>query len=272
MSNLDKHTLYEASVQNSEANLEFVLQAFKDKNRSTPRILCEDFCGTARMAVEWVNGNRNRKAVGIDLDPTVLKWAQHNTLAILSEKNQERMELIRDNVLHTVLDPADVTLAMNFSYFIFHDRETLRAYFSNVRNRTKKTGALILDYYGGYSSYQDVHETRGISGQKTIHGKNIPDFSYEWEQTRFNAATHRIVNYIHFEFKDGSRMNKAFRYDWRLWTLPELQELLKESGWSDVNIYAHGWDKDGHSDDQYRKVTQFDNEESWLAHLVAWKS
>jgi SAM-dependent methyltransferase len=271
MKKLDKHTLYEAAVQNSDANLDFVLQAFKERKRPKPLTLCEDFCGTARMAAEWVNGNKNRRAFGIDLEPSVLQWARDHTLSVLPDSKRERIQLILGNVLEAKLDPVDVTLATNFSYFIFHDRETLRAYFSNVWHRTKKGGALVLDFYGGYASYQGIHEARGISGRKTIHGEKIPDFGYEWEQTSFNAVNHRIVNYIHFEFKNGQRMDRAFRYDWRLWTLPELQELLREAGFHDVDVYAHGWDKDGDSDDEYRKVTQFDNEESWLAHLVAWK-
>ena len=268
----DKHTLYEAAVQSADANLDFVVQAFEERGRPKPKFLCEDFCGTARMAAEWVKDHPERRAHGIDLEASVLDWAQQHTLSVLTEEERKRIMLVKGNVLEAESPPADATLAMNFSYFIFHDRETLRAYFSNVWKRTKDEGALVLDFFGGHGSYLDVHETRGISGRYTIHGEAIPDFAYEWEQTGFNAISHRIVNYIHFEQEDGSRMEKAFRYDWRLWTIPELTELLHEAGFEDVQVYTHDWDEDGESDDDYRSVSCFDNEESWLAHIVAWKS
>jgi hypothetical protein len=30
-----------------------------------------------------------------------------------------------------------------------------------------------------------------------------------------------LVCHIHFDFEDGSRLERAFSYDWRLWSLPE---------------------------------------------------
>ena len=41
-----------------------------------------------------------------------------------------------------------------------------------------------------------------------------------------NPITHATTCHIHFKFPDGSKLKKAFTYEWRLWTAPEIRELL----------------------------------------------
>lgn len=269
---LDIHTLYEASVQSVDENLRFLKQAFKDQGLHKPNRICEDFCGTARLATEWVKRKKKHQAVGVDFDQSVLDWGAKHHHEQIDESQRERLQIIHGDVLTVEMETVEAILAFNFSYFIFKKREQLLDYFKKARNRLQQDGALVLDFYGGSGSYKDVLETRGISGRKTSDGKTVPDFAYEWEQTRFNAVTHEVTCYIHFELSLKNRIEKAFRYDWRLWTLPELQELLIEAGFSSVGVYTHGWDRDGESDDRFIKQTHFENEESWLAYLVAWNS
>ncbi len=54
--------------------------------------------------------------------------------------------------------------------------------------------------------------------------------------------------FIHFELPDGSRMDKAFRYEWRLWTIPEIREILQEAGFSKVTVYLEGDDDEEDED------------------------
>ena len=83
----------------------------------------------------------------------------------------------------------------------------------------------------------------------------------------FDPITHLVKNYIHFEFKDRSRMDRAFEYVWRFWTLPELRELLLEAGFSDVQIY---WDTATEDDEEkYAPRTRAENQPGWLAYIVA---
>ena len=92
-------------------------------------------------------------------------------------------------------------------------------------------------------------------------------FTYVWDQNSFDPITHDIVNHIHFEFKDGSRIDKAFTYEWRYWTLPEITELLKEAGFSEVHVY---WDQAGEDEEEkYKRTTRAENQPGWLAYLVA---
>ena len=89
---------------------------------------------------------------------------------------------------------------------------------------------------------------------------------------QFNPITNDLKCFIHFEFKDKSSINKAFIYDWRLWSLPEIKECLLESGFKQVDIYMQGWDdeKDEETDDFYKTKT-CDADPGWLAYIIATK-
>jgi len=64
-------------------------------------------------------------------------------------------------------------------------------------------------------------------------------------------------------------MKKAFTYDWRLWTLPELQELMQEAGFHDVSVYLEGWDDDAdEADGIFRKRKQAENIPGWVGYVV----
>ena len=70
--------------------------------------------------------------------------------------------------------------------------------------------------------------------------------------------------------RDGTKMRNAFTYDWRLWTLPELRELLLDAGFATVDVYTEGWDDDeDDTDGIFRKRKWFDNQSAWVAYVVA---
>ena len=56
--------------------------------------------------------------------------------------------------------------------------------------------------------------------------RNLDGFTYVWDQHSYNPVNGHVLNKIHFHFPDDTKMTDAFVYDWRLWTLPEIQELL----------------------------------------------
>jgi hypothetical protein len=76
---------------------------------------------------------------------------------------------------------------------------------------------------------------------------------------------------IHFDFRDGSRLERAFTYDWRLWTIPELRELLAEAGFREVQVWWETVDEDGDGTGDYEQVEHAENQEAWLVYLVAAK-
>ena len=255
----DRHRLYELSVQDTEFEYDFVNATFRQLRDRTPRILCEDFCGTARMSCEWVRRRKRNRSYGIDLDPEVLAWARKHNLGGLSAEQRSRVRLLEADVLKAGLpEPADLILAMNFSYQVFPTRDRLRTYFQNVRSRLASDGVFLLDAFGGYDAYREIEEETEHEG-----------FTYIWDQHRYDPVTGRLTCYIHFHFPDGSKLRRAFTYRWRLWTLPELQEILQEAGFRRVTVYWQGTDEEGEPDGNFQPVRHGEADAGWIAYLSA---
>src|SRR5690606_5310883 len=169
----------------------------------------------------WVKLSPHYRAVGVDLDPEPLEYSRTNYLSKLTDDQRERLQLIQDNVLSDGLPKADITIATNFSYFIFKERKTLKAYFENGYRSLKDDGIFILDCFGGSKCYEANEE-------ETEHEDK--GFSYFWDQDSFDPITNHCMFYIHFKRKGEARREKVFTYDWRLWSLPELKDMLEEVG------------------------------------------
>lgn len=252
----DKHDLYQRSVQDADAESAFIERVYKQLRGRAPQTLREDFCGTALLTATWVKRGAERRGIGVDLDPSVLAWGREHNIAPLGDA-AERVKLYCQDVRDKVPEKVDVVGAFNFSYWIFFTREEMKNYFSHVRRGLNKDGVFLLDAYGGWESEEPMLEERAIPG----------GFTYVWDQDRFDPITHRIRNYIHFHFKDGTKLERAFTYDWRYWTLPELTELLGEAGYSDVRVYWDTSDDDEH--EAYKPRKQADNQPGWLAYITA---
>jgi len=254
----DRHDLYQRSVQDTAAEIDFVEQTWNELRPRPAEFLREDFCGTANTACEWVRRNEDHYAIGIDLDRAVLDWGERNNVAELSEDGQRRIELIHGNVLDVLSQPADIVLAMNFSYFLFHTRDAMREYFNCVREGLASDGIFFLDAYGGYDAPREIEETRDCDG-----------FVYIWEQAEFNPIDSCMTCHIHFGFPDGSRIERAFTYHWRLWTLPELREILLEAGFSQVDIYWEGTDEEsGEGDGIFMPSEVGEADAGWVCYIV----
>jgi cyclopropane fatty-acyl-phospholipid synthase-like methyltransferase len=255
----DRHILYEKSVQCPEAEIDFIDDTFTKLRRRRARVLREDFCGTAAVSCEWVRRRARNEAIGVDLDPAVLDWSRRNKIPRLTPQQARRLHLLNDNVLRAQCDPADALLAMNFSYWIFKDRSTMKRYFRRVHRGLVDDGIFFLDAFGGYEAFKLLEESTDYNGHV-----------YVWDQDRYNPVTGDITCYIHFRFKDGSRMRKAFTYEWRLWTLPELLEMLHETGF-EPTVYMEGADEKGEGNGEFSPVTEADADAGWLAYIVAEK-
>ena len=257
----DRHRLYEKSVQDAAAEIDFVDMAFRSLRNRRPVSLREDFCGTANVCCEWVRRGPARTAVGVDLDPTVLAWSHEQQLPQLRSAQRQRLRLLEGNVLTARTRPVDVLLAMNFSYWIFKRRDELRHYFSTVRDNLKRDGLFILDCFGGYDAFRVLKEKREYRGH-----------TYVWDQASYNPVTGEILCHIHFQFRDGSKLPRAFTYDWRLWTLPEIREVLAEAGFSRTVVYWQGWDeKTGEPNGEFAPVERADADAGWISYLAAIK-
>jgi cyclopropane fatty-acyl-phospholipid synthase-like methyltransferase len=256
----DRHLLYQDSVQCVEAEIDFIDDTFKQLRKRRARTLREDFCGTGNTSCEWVRRRKSNTALGVDLDQEVLAWGgKHNRKAL--GKSASRLTLLKADVMEVQSDPSDVIVAMNFSYWLLKERHQLRQYFSRVRDALVSDGIFFLDLYGGYDSGKEVKE-------KTKHD----GFTYIWHQAHINPVNADMRCHIHFKFPDGSKLRKAFSYSWRLWTLPEIRELLDEAGFRKVTVYWQGWDDElDEASGDFTPATEGDADPSWICYLTAEK-
>ena len=260
----DRHRLYELSVQCAEAEVDFIDQNFRLLRGRSARLLREDFCGTASVCCEWVQRRKTNRAIGVDIDREVLDWGRTNNLSEIPDDLAKRATLLEADVLEVETPSPDIIVAMNFSYWLLKHRPALKRYFKRVRKALKDDGMFFLDAYGGYDSYRIITEERTIEGDDG-------DFTYIWEQERYDPVSGRLVCHISFAFPDGSRMDRAFSYDWRLWSLPEIRELLDEAGFKRVLCYWQGWDQDGNPDGVFTPVQAGEPDAGWIAYLTAEK-
>lgn len=264
----DRYHLYEASVQNAEADLDFAEKAWRELRGGTFRALREDFCGTAALACAFAARGEDHRALGLDLDPATLAWARaHNLPAIGAAA--ERVRLLRRDVRAAPArgEASEVIFALNFSYWIFRERSELVRYFRAARAGLRRDGLLILDAFGGTEAMIVNEDRRRVEASTCLDGTRVPAFTYLWDQARFDALDHEFVCRIHFEVR-GRRIRNAFTYHWRFWTLPELADALREVGFREVAFYSDGWDKRGESDGNYRRRRTLDHGGVWVAYVV----
>lgn len=256
----DVNVLYEQSVQCVESEIDFVDETFQKLRGRKAEVLREDFCGTANTSCEWVRRRKTNKAIAVDLNEEVLAWGQEHKVGKLTKEQAKRITLVNDNVMSVKTGKVDIALAMNFSYWIFEDRPTMIQYFKKIHDSLFDDGILFLDAFGGYEAYQEMKE-------RTAHDK----FTYIWDQASYNPVTGHCICHIHFKFKDGSKINKAFSYEWRLWSLPELTEILTEAGFK-AAVYWEGTDEDtDEGNGIFTATTTGEADAGWIAYIVAEK-
>ena len=255
----DPYALYEQAVQDPDADIALIQRMYRKRYERIPRLLREDFCGTAAMACRWVQQHPGNRAFAIDIDPVPLAWCREHHLAKLRPAQAGRLELVEGDVREVRGVPVDVTVAFNFSYFLFRTRDALRAYFATARRTLAPEGLFVVDCYGGADSFRTMRERRRVNG-----------FVYVWDQFAVDPISHSVTNYIHFELRDGTRLRRAFRYDWRLWTVPELRELLAEAGFARTEVYWEGTDREtGEANGIFNPRERAPDDPAWICYIAA---
>jgi SAM-dependent methyltransferase len=257
----DKFALYLQSVQLPKEDAEFLSRRFRKITGRPLRTLREDFCGTANLLCEFVKLNRENEGIGIDSDEKPLRWCRQNNFKAFTNGEQQRIMLLKKDVLKAKTSPVDMVVALNFSYSVFHTREKLLRYIKAARKALVREGLFILDVHGGSAVPVEDQEVW-----------NLKRFKYVWDVTRFDPITHRIVCRIHFAFPDGSVFRNAFVYDWRLWTLPEIRELYEDAGFRNVHVLWEGTDpRTNMGNGILRRVEKGRAEGAWYAMVVGQK-
>jgi SAM-dependent methyltransferase len=254
------HDLYEEAVQAVDAEVEFLDETFRELRGRDAIGFREDFCGTASAACEWVRSGKERFAIGVDNDAATLDWGRRHRVARLPEGDRPRVKLLEDDVRRVETEPVDIIGAFNFSYFLFETRDELRAYFEHCRAALVDDGILFLDAFGGPDAIE-------VQKEKT----KFDHFTYIWDQADFHPVTNHMTCHIHFKFPDGSKIKRAFTYEWRMWTLPEIRELLLEAGFKTARIYWEGEDEDGEGNGEFTETETGEPDLAWVCYIVAEK-
>lgn len=255
----DKYELYERAVYDPEADFDFIQRHFRAARGRRALSLREDFAGTAKLSALWVERMAQGRAWAVDLDPEPLAWGRQRHFAPLGAAAR-RAKLLRTDVMHARTPQVDVVTAFNFSYWVFQERARMLAYFRRVFRTLRPEGAFFLDLMGGPGVQEETEEKRRAGG-----------FTYVWEQETLDAITHRLKCHIHFRFADGTALRRAFSYDWRLWSVTELRDLLAEAGFAASEVYWEDADARGRGTGVFRRRVHAENETAWIAYLVGWK-
>jgi len=259
-SQADKYFCYQQSVQDPPFEVRILKRTYRDIFGKNPRTLREDFCGAGAVACEWVK-QKDAEAWGVDFDPEPIAWGANHNYSLLKPAQQERVNFIEGDVRDAKSPKVDIVCAQNFSYYIFKTRKELLDYFKFARSHLNKDGVFVVDMLGGPNVQEDEEEE-----EREIDDE---DFTYVWEQARFNPINHSALFHIHFDFEDGSRLKKAFTYDWRLWTIPEVREIMAEAGFSDTTVYWEKSDEDGDGNGVFYKTENAPADLTWLCYIAA---
>jgi SAM-dependent methyltransferase len=242
--------LYLAAVQDPHAHARFLHHLFsRVRPTVSPRILREDFAGTGADALAWVKLDRNHSAWAIEQDAATHEWAQARADR-QAGFSRSRLHFVQSRVED--LDPsrvpsADLISALNFSIGYLHSRPALLDYLCAVHSGLSPGGLFVASVFGGPETIRPgivSTEVDAVRPGKTCPG--TPAFEYQWEVRRYNPVTGRGDFRIHFRIPKPTRgsgeeweLRDAFRYDWRLWSLPELSDALRDAGFGRVQIWRH---------------------------------
>ncbi|GAB4859768.1 hypothetical protein Ancab_011248 [Ancistrocladus abbreviatus] len=315
-----KFLLYQQSVQSPKGDISYLQKFFlMYVGGRKPLHLQEDFCGTALLSTEWLRSDPCRTAIGLDLDLEALNWCMENNFDKIGTDNYSRISLFHGNVLQphearlVKLSPSDlmqkvkiegsedgiqdvptepsltmaasskdetlkefpqhsrdIVCAFNYSCCCLHVRKQLVLYFKHVLNALSRQGGIfVMDLYGGKSSEHELQLER-----------RFPDFTYIWEQARFDIVQRRTTISLHYHLhKPKRKLRYAFSYSWRLWSLPEIRDCLEEAGFNSIHFWIRAMPDTeelkstvgfGASQDvKYKEVSSFKQQDAWNAYVVA---
>ncbi len=262
---ISKFKLYELSVQSPNWQVDYLPQFHQWLTGKDPLHFREDFCGSGRIACEWVKRSKKHKAVGIDLDREVLAYANDVNRAELKRDQQSRVQFLRQDVKKAMPAKFDMIGAFNFSYFGFHERKELLRYARAAFKSLKSKGTFFLEVAGGPGFIEPHREV------KTISVPQLGKVTQVWEQHQFDPITSVNDYSIHFKLPDGEWLNDAFTYHWRVWSIRELREILKDAGFKESVVLWERPDEEGEGSGEYLPTENSELSHSYIAYVVGVK-
>lgn len=248
----DRFDLYERFVQAPHA----IARLLAALHAGNPRILREDFSGAGAICRAWVEAT-GRTAIAVDSDAEPLK-----RLAGVPGITRVRADVL------SCERRADIIASLNFPLGYFHERAELLRYLRRTRQRLRPWGVFVADLYGGRSAFSaGVQSVRArLPGGLRVH--------YQWEQRDADALTGLVHNAIHFSLsRPGLKreIRNAFTYHWRLWSIPELTDALREAGFRRVEVHDQQGGALDHTGRLHTRPVQHSDElaDDWVVYIAA---
>lgn len=264
---MDIHDLYELCVQ-SPGDVAVMLRAI---HGGRPRVLGEDFAGTAALSRVWCQGDPEAHAIAVDLSGELLTRAT----------SEARVQCVVGDVRRAT-EPdthrADVIFVGNFSIGYLHTRAELVAYLRRSAARLNAGGVFVCDTYGGESAFrigsvERLHPVPAEAARAMTGQAGAVRVRYTWEQREADPLTGMVTCVLHFRIERGQGKAReviqehtdAFVYRWRLWSVPELRDALGEAGLATTAVYSTMPDAvDGDGNTFVRPLGAEDVEESFI--------
>ena len=256
---LDKYSLYSKAVQQPDVDVRFFRELYRGLKGKTPKVLREDFCGTFSVCCEWAKLGPGYRAYGRDLSPEPILYGRSRHLPKLSAAQRSRVKVEIKDVLEPGGPSADLIVAMNFSYSALRTRATFKSYLVNCRKSLRRDGVLALDCFGGPGIQKPTVERTAHRG-----------FVYYWEQFGFDPVSGEARCAIHFKPQGRKKVKDVFSYTWRIWTLPEIRDLLAEAGFRKTHVYWEG-DDGRKGNGGFTRAGKLQLEAVWIAFIAAEK-
>jgi len=262
------YKLYEEAVIDAPTDIKLFRKIFLEKLKFYPETYREDFCGTFNHSIEWIKSNQHNEAWAIDLSKEPLNFGRTHNLIKLDEVQKSRIHILQQDVRKKLTKKVDFITAMNFSYCVFKERKTLKDYFTAAYQSLDKKGLFLIDVLGGSLVQEPSEDKRRIP-----KSKNIQRFNYFWEQFNFDPITSEAKFAIHFQGPDSKKKIKnVFTYDWRMWSLPELRDLMLECGFNKTYVYWEGSRRNGTGNGIFSEREHEEDCLVWIAYLIGEKN
>ena len=263
---INRFDLYEIAAQAPQHQARFLASL----HGAGASMLAEDFAGPASIARAWIALGDDRRAIAVDTNAEALDHAAERLGGAMGGAALERLTPLNTDVL-SARYRADVIAALNFAICELHARSDLLTYLRHALLRLEARGVLVADLYAGATAM-----FLGSTEQSIDTGHGV--VRYTWEQRGVDPLTGLVTNAMHFVLPDGTALRDAFVYRWRLWSIPELRDAMREAGFRSTEVHTSlggAIDENGSvlvraasSDERPGTPSELDDEE--LESLVAY--
>ncbi len=248
--------IYQRAVQSPEADVALLQHIYTHSRGVSGYRLREDFCGTGLTLSHWIAQGKGFTGEGYDIDPAPVEWGLKNNFAGVGTVASSSTLQVADARSWSQISP-DIRCAFNFSYWVFREQRQLLDYFSGVCADLADGGVFVIDVTGGIDCLSEEPYESDADG-----------FTCVWQQSNFSPVDHSADLTLRFRFDDGSELDPPYRYRWRVWSIPELNQLLTQAGFSSTEIW---WQNDDAMDVGFEITSKGRNDACWVACIAALK-